>query len=239
MLVGAAIVLGLVNPQLALHRRAVAMPPIAVLTWLFAHRVFPISREVQRAQGAPDRGIRRGGRRDRDGAGVRPRGRRSRPLRPTARRRSATRRCARRRSRRASCPACSSSRPSGSPRCCSSAAARRSTARSRSASSRCSSRSCCSSSGRSRRSAGSSTSASARPRRRRRSFAWLDGIASLPERDDAGRAAGRAARRSRFEDVHFRYPTGSEVLSGIDLDVRPGRDRRRLRRDRRRARPRS
>ena len=27
------------------------MPPIAVLTWLFAHRVFPISRQVQAKKG--------------------------------------------------------------------------------------------------------------------------------------------------------------------------------------------
>src|SRR4029078_5610298 len=47
MLVGAAIVLVAVNPVLALTS-ALAMPPIAVLTYMFAHRVFPISREVQR-----------------------------------------------------------------------------------------------------------------------------------------------------------------------------------------------
>ncbi len=50
MLVGAAIVLVLVNPLLALTA-AVAMPPIAILTYVFAHRVFPISREVQRRKG--------------------------------------------------------------------------------------------------------------------------------------------------------------------------------------------
>ncbi|HEX5584262.1 ABC transporter ATP-binding protein [Gaiella sp.] len=50
MLVGAAIVLCLVNPLLALIA-AVVMPPIAVLTYVFAHRVFPISREVQRRKG--------------------------------------------------------------------------------------------------------------------------------------------------------------------------------------------
>jgi ABC-type multidrug transport system fused ATPase/permease subunit len=50
MLVGAAIVLCLVNPLLALTA-AVVMPPIAVLTYVFAHRVFPISREVQRRKG--------------------------------------------------------------------------------------------------------------------------------------------------------------------------------------------
>jgi ABC-type multidrug transport system fused ATPase/permease subunit len=50
MLVGATIVLTAVNWQLALTA-AVAMPPIAVLTYFFAHRVFPISREVQRKKG--------------------------------------------------------------------------------------------------------------------------------------------------------------------------------------------
>jgi ABC-type multidrug transport system fused ATPase/permease subunit len=50
MLIGAAIVLMVVNWQLALTA-AVAMPPIAVLTYFFAHRVFPISREVQRKKG--------------------------------------------------------------------------------------------------------------------------------------------------------------------------------------------
>ncbi len=50
MLVGAAIVLTLVNPVLALTA-ALAMPPIAILTYLFAHRVFPISRQVQRRKG--------------------------------------------------------------------------------------------------------------------------------------------------------------------------------------------
>ena len=47
---GAAVVLGLVNWRLALIAAA-AMPPIAVLTWLFAHRVFPISRKVQERKG--------------------------------------------------------------------------------------------------------------------------------------------------------------------------------------------
>jgi ABC-type multidrug transport system fused ATPase/permease subunit len=50
MLVGAAILLAVVNPILALTA-ALAMPPIAILTYMFAHRVFPISREVQRRKG--------------------------------------------------------------------------------------------------------------------------------------------------------------------------------------------
>ncbi len=46
MLIGAGIVLVTVNARLALWS-ALAMPPIALLTWYFAHRVFPISRKVQ------------------------------------------------------------------------------------------------------------------------------------------------------------------------------------------------
>ncbi len=50
MLVGAGIVLTTVNARLALYA-ALSMPPIAVLTWLFAHKVFPISRQVQKRKG--------------------------------------------------------------------------------------------------------------------------------------------------------------------------------------------
>jgi ABC-type multidrug transport system fused ATPase/permease subunit len=50
MLVGAAIVLISVNAQLTLIA-ALAMPPIAVLTYVFAHKVFPISRVVQAKKG--------------------------------------------------------------------------------------------------------------------------------------------------------------------------------------------
>jgi ATP-binding cassette subfamily B protein len=50
MLVGAAIVLISVNAQLTLIA-ALAMPPIAVLTYVFAHRVHPISRIVQAKKG--------------------------------------------------------------------------------------------------------------------------------------------------------------------------------------------
>ena len=50
MIVGAAIVLVTVNARLALFA-ALATPPIAALTWLFAHRVFPISRRVQERKG--------------------------------------------------------------------------------------------------------------------------------------------------------------------------------------------
>jgi ABC-type multidrug transport system fused ATPase/permease subunit len=50
MIVGAAIVLVVVNARLALLA-ALAMPLVAVLTWFFAHKVFPISRLVQQKKG--------------------------------------------------------------------------------------------------------------------------------------------------------------------------------------------
>jgi ATP-binding cassette, subfamily B, bacterial len=50
MIVGSAILLVIVSPQLALAA-GVAMPPVAVLAWLFAHRVMPISRRVQERKG--------------------------------------------------------------------------------------------------------------------------------------------------------------------------------------------
>jgi ABC-type multidrug transport system fused ATPase/permease subunit len=50
MIVGAAVVLVSVNPRLALIS-ALAMPAVAVLTWFFAHRLFPISRLVQEKKG--------------------------------------------------------------------------------------------------------------------------------------------------------------------------------------------
>jgi ABC-type multidrug transport system fused ATPase/permease subunit len=54
-----------------------------------------------------------------------------------------------------------------------------------------------------------------------RSFAWLDGISPLPETDrPTPLPAGPLT--VRFEGVRFAYPTGAEVLSGIDLEVAPG-----------------
>jgi ABC-type multidrug transport system fused ATPase/permease subunit len=50
MILGAAIVLVSVNARLALVS-AVAMPAVAILTWFFAHRLFPISRLVQEKKG--------------------------------------------------------------------------------------------------------------------------------------------------------------------------------------------
>jgi ABC-type multidrug transport system fused ATPase/permease subunit len=54
-----------------------------------------------------------------------------------------------------------------------------------------------------------------------RSFAWLDGIEPLPERAQPLRLPD-APLPVRFDDVHFRYATGSEVLRGIDLTVPAG-----------------
>jgi ABC-type multidrug transport system fused ATPase/permease subunit len=50
MIIGAGIVLVLVNPRLALYT-AVAMPPITVLALKFARRVSPLSRRVQERKG--------------------------------------------------------------------------------------------------------------------------------------------------------------------------------------------
>ena len=54
-----------------------------------------------------------------------------------------------------------------------------------------------------------------------RSFAWLDGIESLPERADPV-ALPEGPLPVRLEDVRFRYPTGGDVLTGVDLEVAPG-----------------
>ena len=50
MIVGAGIVLVVVSPLLALYT-ALAMPAIGLLAWLFAHKVMPISRQVQERKG--------------------------------------------------------------------------------------------------------------------------------------------------------------------------------------------
>src|SRR3712207_5026552 len=50
MIVGAAIVLALVSPQLALAA-GIAMPLVALLAYAFARRVMPLSREVQERKG--------------------------------------------------------------------------------------------------------------------------------------------------------------------------------------------
>src|SRR5919206_739537 len=46
MIIGAGIVLVIVNPLLALYT-AISMPAIGIVAWLFAHKVMPLSREVQ------------------------------------------------------------------------------------------------------------------------------------------------------------------------------------------------
>jgi ABC-type multidrug transport system fused ATPase/permease subunit len=50
MITAAAVVLLSVNARLALYS-ALAMPAIAILTWVFAHKLFPISRLVQARKG--------------------------------------------------------------------------------------------------------------------------------------------------------------------------------------------
>jgi ABC-type multidrug transport system fused ATPase/permease subunit len=54
-----------------------------------------------------------------------------------------------------------------------------------------------------------------------RSFAWLRGIETIPEPTHPTQlpAGGLAVS---FQNVRFSYGTGSEVLSGVDLEVKPG-----------------
>jgi ATP-binding cassette, subfamily B, bacterial MsbA len=54
-----------------------------------------------------------------------------------------------------------------------------------------------------------------------RSFAWLEGVERLPE-PAAGRALPKGPLDVRFEDVHFSYLGGKEVLRGVDLRIEPG-----------------
>jgi ATP-binding cassette subfamily B protein len=54
-----------------------------------------------------------------------------------------------------------------------------------------------------------------------RSFAWLQGIETIPE-PARPRALPAGPLGVRFEGVHFAYGTGSEVLTGIDLEIEPG-----------------
>ena len=54
-----------------------------------------------------------------------------------------------------------------------------------------------------------------------RSFAWLQGIETIPEPAyPTSLPAGELA--VRFEGVRFSYGMGAEVLSGVDLDIAPG-----------------
>jgi ABC-type multidrug transport system fused ATPase/permease subunit len=54
-----------------------------------------------------------------------------------------------------------------------------------------------------------------------RSFAWLQGIETIPEPEQP-RTLPAGELGVTFDGVHFSYGTGSEVLSGIDLDLPPG-----------------
>jgi ATP-binding cassette subfamily B protein len=50
MIIGAGVILVIVSPRLALYT-AVSMPLVGIVAWLFAHKVHPISREVQAKKG--------------------------------------------------------------------------------------------------------------------------------------------------------------------------------------------
>jgi ABC-type multidrug transport system fused ATPase/permease subunit len=54
-----------------------------------------------------------------------------------------------------------------------------------------------------------------------RSFAWLEQIDEIPEPAEPRTLPDRRLD-VRFEDVHFSYGTGSEVLRGVDMNVRSG-----------------
>ena len=55
-----------------------------------------------------------------------------------------------------------------------------------------------------------------------RSFAWLQGIETIPEPEHPAALPAAAGLGVRFEGVHFSYGSGSEVLSGVDLELNPG-----------------
>src|SRR5262249_30823005 len=52
-------------------------------------------------------------------------------------------------------------------------------------------------------------------------FAWLRGIETIPEPTHPSQLPD-GGLGVRFQHVHFSYDTGSEVLSGVNLDVAPG-----------------
>jgi ATP-binding cassette, subfamily B, bacterial len=54
-----------------------------------------------------------------------------------------------------------------------------------------------------------------------RSFAWLEGIEPLPEAERPVPVPA-CPLGVRFECVHFAYPSGGEVLRGVDLAIEPG-----------------
>jgi ABC-type multidrug transport system fused ATPase/permease subunit len=55
-----------------------------------------------------------------------------------------------------------------------------------------------------------------------RSFAWLELIDEIPEPTDPPRHLPEGGLDVRFEGVHFSYGTGSEVLRGVDAGVDAG-----------------
>src|SRR4051812_3136154 len=54
-----------------------------------------------------------------------------------------------------------------------------------------------------------------------RSFAWLEHIDRIPE-PESPQSLPAGPLDVRFEDVHFSYGTGSEVLSGVNVDISAG-----------------
>jgi ATP-binding cassette subfamily B protein len=54
-----------------------------------------------------------------------------------------------------------------------------------------------------------------------RTFAWLQGIEAIPEAAEPAELPDGPLGVT-FENVHFSYPTGSEVLTGVELDITPG-----------------
>jgi ABC-type multidrug transport system fused ATPase/permease subunit len=54
-----------------------------------------------------------------------------------------------------------------------------------------------------------------------RTFAWLQGIETIPEAAEPATLPDGPLGVT-FENVHFSYPTGSEVLTGVDLEITPG-----------------
>ncbi len=54
-----------------------------------------------------------------------------------------------------------------------------------------------------------------------RSFAWLDNIRGVPERDETAPVPAGTSEL-RFDGVHFAYGLGSEVLSGVELEIPAG-----------------
>jgi ABC-type multidrug transport system fused ATPase/permease subunit len=54
-----------------------------------------------------------------------------------------------------------------------------------------------------------------------RTFAWLQGIETIPQADEPA-ALPTGPLGVTFENVHFSYPAGSEVLSGVNLEITPG-----------------